>query len=222
MAENTALNMRIAGKGTVPPGEYGKVSISGSGRLFGEVRCNEFSASGASKGESITCAEHFKVSGTSSFSGQVKAKDVRTAGSFSCNGALVAEEQLRVSGSLRVGGDLQATDVRIAGGLQCGGTLRAARIALQADKRMSLGSIAGGNVHIRRKTVSIFFKRRTTVASAIEGDELDLAYVTAPQATGRTVIIGKGCRIDLVQYSEKVEIAPKAKIGRVEKIEQLG
>ena len=221
MAENTALNMRIAGKGTVPPGEYEKVSISGSGRLFGEVRCNEFSASGASKGESITCAEHFKVSGTSSFSGQVKAKNVRAAGLLSC-GTLVAEEQLRVSGSLRVGGDLQATDVRIAGGLQCGGTLRAARIALQADKRMSLGSIAGGNVHIRRKTVSIFFKRRTTVASAIEGDELDLEYVTAPQATGRTVIIGKGCRIDLLQYSEKVEIAPKAKIGRVEKIEQLG
>ena len=211
------MNMRIAGKGTVPAGEYDKVSISGSGRLFGEVRCNNFSASGSSKGESITCAERFKVSGASSFSGQVKAKNVRTAGSFSC-GTLVAEEQLSTSGSLRVGGDVQAKSVCIAGGLQCGGTLRAESIELQADKQMSLGSIAGGTVRVRRKAVSIFLKRRTTVTAAIEGDTLDLEYVTAPRVTGHKIIIGKGCRIDLVQHSGEIQISPKATVGKVEKI----
>ena len=211
------INMRIAGRGTVPAGEYDKVSISGSGRLFGEVRCNNFSASGTSKGESITCAERFKVSGASSFSGTVKAKDVRTAGSFSC-GTLVAEAQLSASGSLRVGGDLQGASVRIAGELECNGALCAKEAELQADKPMRLDSITGGNVRTRRKLISIFRKRRVSVTTAIEGDALDLQFVSAPRVTGGTVIIGKGCRIDLVQYREKVEIAPEAQIGKVEKI----
>ena len=214
------MDMRIAGKGTVPPGEYDKISLSGSGRLFGEVHCNNFSAAGRSSGESITCAERFKASGSSAFSGTVKAQNVRAAGSFSCGGDLVAEEELSVSGSLRVGGDVQAKSVRIAGGLQCGGTLCAESAELQADKQMSLAGIKGGNVRVRRKAVSIFLKRRTTVTEAVEGDVLDLEYVTAPRVTGRTVIIGKGCEIDLVQYSERVEISPKATVGKVEKIEQ--
>ena len=212
------MDMRIAGKGVVPAGEYDKISLSGSGRLFGEVHCHAFSAAGKSSGESITCAECFKISGTSSFSGKVKARSIRAAGSFSCGGDLVAEEELSVSGFLRVGGDLQAASVRIAGGLQCKGTLRAARVALQADKQMHLGSITGGNVRIRRKRISVFFKRRVLVTSAIEGDALDLQFVSAPRVTGGTVIIGKGCRIDLVQYREKVEIAPGTQIGKVEKI----
>jgi cytoskeletal protein CcmA (bactofilin family) len=212
------MNMRIAGRGTVPAGEYDKVSISGSGRLFGEVRCNNFSASGSTKGESVTCAEHFKISGSSSFSGSAKALNIRTAGSFSCGGDLIAEEQIHVSGSLRVGGDMQAESVRIAGGLQCNGALHAERIALQADKQMQLKSITGGSIRTRRKPISIFFKRRVSVTTAIEGDELDLEYAIAPRVTGHTVMIGKGCKIDLVQYREKIEIAPHTQIGKVEKI----
>lgn len=228
------MNMRIAGRGSVPVGEYDKISISGCGRLFGEVRCNNFSASGSSKGESITCAARFKASGTSAFSGQVNAQSIRTAGSFSC-GALNAEEiscsgsvkcagdvacrQLSVSGSMRVDGDIEAGSVRVAGALHCGMTLRAESIELQADKQMQLKSIAGGSIRTRRKRISVFFKRRVCVTSAIEGDALDLEFVSAPRVTGRTVIIGKGCRIDLVEYRERVEIAPGAQIGKVEKNE---
>ena len=214
------MNMRIAGRGTVPAGEYEMVSISGSGSLFGEVHCNNFSAAGRSSGESITCAERFKASGSSSFSGTVKAQNVRAAGSFSCGGDLVAEEELSVSGSLRVGGDLQAASVRIAGGLQCGGTLCAESAELQADKQLSLAGIKSGSIRVRRKAVSIFLKRRTTVTEMIEGDALDLEYVTAPRVTGQNVIIGKGCVIDLVQYRDEIQISPKATVGKVVKIEQ--
>ena len=216
------MNMRIAGKGTVPAGEYDKVSISGSGRLFGEVRCNNFSASGSTKGESVTCAEGFKVSGSSSFSGTVKAQNIRAAGSFSCDGDLIAGEQLHASGSLRVGGDLQAASVRIAGELECNGALCAKEAELQADKPMRLDSITGGSIRTRRKPISIFFKRRVSVTTAIEGDELDLEYAIAPRVTGHTVIIGKGCKIDLVQYRDEIKISPKSIVGKVEKNENFG
>ena len=213
------INMRIAGRGTVPAGEYDKVSLSGSGRLFGEVHCNNFSAAGRSSGESITCAERFKASGSSSFSGTVKAQNVRAAGSFSCGGDLVAEEELSVSGSLRVGGDLQAASVRIAGGLVCDGALCAKETELQADTEMRLERIAGGNIRVRRKLISIFRKRRVRVTTAIEGDVLDLEYAIAPRVTGRNIIIGKGCEIDLVQYRDEIQISPKATVGKVEKFE---
>ena len=216
------MNMRIAGRGTVPAGEYEKVSISGNGRLFGEVSCNDFSAAGRSSGESIACTESFKISGKSTFSGQVKAGSIRAAGSFSCGGDLIAEEELHVSGSLRVGGDLQAENAHVVGELQCGGTLRAESLALQADKPMQLKSITAGRIHVRRKPISIFLKRRVSITSAIKGDELDLEYVTAPRVKGRKVVIGKGCKIDLVQYSGEIQISPKATVGKVEKIEKDG
>ena len=36
--------------------------------------------------------------------------------------------------------------------------------------------------------------------------------------TGRYIMIGEGCDIDLVQYSENIEISPKAKVKKCEKI----
>lgn len=213
------INIRIAGRGTVPAGEYNKISISGSGRLFGEVRCNNFSAFGSTKGEHVACATRFKASGASAFAGQVKARSIRAAGSFSCNGDLIAEKELHMSGSLHVGGDLQAENARVAGSARCSGALRAKSVQLQADKEMQLDSITGGSIRTRRKPISIFFKRRVTVTSAIKGNELDLEYVTAPCVTGRKVVIGKGCKIDLVQYSGEIQISPKATVGKVEKFE---
>ena len=51
-----------------------------------------------------------------------------------------------------------------------------------------------------------------------EGDDVLLSYVTCPRVSGTRVVIGKGCEIDLVQYSETVEISPGAKVRKIEKI----
>ena len=56
------------------------------------------------------------------------------------------------------------------------------------------------------------------VKNSVEGDDIALEGVTAPRVSGRVVAIGEGCEIDLVQYSEQVEISPEAKVGRTEKI----
>ena len=56
------------------------------------------------------------------------------------------------------------------------------------------------------------------VKNSVEGDDIALEGVTVPRVSGRVVAIGEGCEIDLVQYSEQVEISPEAKVGRTEKI----
>ena len=43
------MDMRISGSSTMPGGEYGKVSISGSGKVQGNLKCESLSCSGAGK-----------------------------------------------------------------------------------------------------------------------------------------------------------------------------
>ena len=244
---STNMDMRISGSGKVPTGEYNHVSISGSGSLVGAVRCVTFSSSGASHGDSIECSDTFKVSGASSFSGTVKANYIGVSGSFSC-GDIVAEEKLSVSGSakckgnvkgnllsiagaLKVGGDVEGEKVKVDGVLNCGGLLNAEDIEIKFERGMEIGSIGGSKIVIyprkplkpitRLPLFSALAKHAdggVSVANSIEGDEIALEDVTCPRVTGRVVAIGQGCNIDLVQYSETVEISPDAKVGRTEKI----
>ena len=212
------MDMRIAGRGKIPAGEYRHIKISGGGQLFGAVRCLSFRASGRSKGERIECAERFKTSGSSAFSDGVRAAEIRAAGSLVCGGDLIASGRLSVSGTLKVGGNIEAEEVRISGDLRCEGLLNAERIELGADKPMTVGSVGGSCIRMHRKRISVIPKRGVSVSQSIEGDELTLSHVCCPRVTGRVLRIGKGCRIDLVQYSESLEASPKARIGRIEKI----
>jgi cytoskeletal protein CcmA (bactofilin family) len=183
----------------------------------------------------IDCSGRFKISGKSVFSQSIKAKQIRSSGTLCCDGDLIAEddiscsggvsckkgikcEQLRVCGSLHIDGDIEAENVNLAGGLCCGGLLNAENIRIQADKPMHVASIGGSSITIKRKRISIFPRRRVEVATAIEGDQISLEYVSCPRVTGRSITVGRGCVIDLVQYSESIEISPKAKILKTEKI----
>ena len=242
------MDMRISGSGPVPAGEYNHISVSGSGRLVGKVRCESFSSSGASHGEDIECSDTFKISGASSFSGTVKANYVGVSGSFSCGGDLVIEDKLSLAGSakckgnvkgnflsiagaLKAGGDVEGEKVRVDGILDCDGLLNAEDIEIKFERGMEIGSIGGSKIIIfPRKPIKVISKlplfsalvkgssTGVSVGSAIEGDEIALEGVTCPRVTGRVVAIERGCNIDLVQYSETVEISPDAKVGRTEKI----
>lgn len=229
------MDMRIAGAGKIPQGEYEKISISGSGKLFGKVLCTSFKASGSSKGESIECKESFNVSGSASFNENIKANDIHVSGSITTGGNMVAEESISIFGALKCGsavkcntfsvagsssvtGDIEAEGLTVKGVCNCDGLINAENIDIKADRLMNIGSIGGSNIKIGRKPISIFLSRRTVVASSIEGDDISLEYVTCPSVVGRVVEIGDGCKIDLVQYSEEIKISPKATVGKTEKI----
>ena len=229
------MDMRIAGRGNIPAGEYNKVSGSGSIKLFGNVRCVSFSSAGSSKGENIECAENFKASGSSSFLGSVRAKNVKACGSFFCAGNLTAEENIIFKGKSKIEKsvkcnhlssyglfsvmkNIEAENVVTAGVIKCEGLVNAENITIKTDKISSIGSIGGSNITVKRKKGSFFRKRKVIVSSAIEGDNIFLDHVTAPRVTGRIVSIGKGSVIELVQYSEKLEISPRAKVLKTEKI----
>lgn len=242
------MNMHISGSGNIPAGEYNKVSVSGSGKLHGLVRCENFSSSGSSSGENIECAENFKVSGSSSFSGNVSAGYIGVSGSFSCGGELVSKgkiscsgsakcknnikcDELSVSGSIKAGSDIEAEKIKVNGIINCAGLLNAENIEIKFDRGMNIGSIGGSKIVIIRENRNKIIERlpllsslvksagkNVCVESSIEGDEIALEAVTCPRVTGRVIAVGEGCEIDLVQYSDQIEISPKAKVEKTEKV----
>ena len=242
------MNMHISGSGNIPAGEYEKVSVSGSARLHGLVRCNSFATSGSSAGESIECSENFKISGSSAFSGNVSAGYIGISGSFSCGGELISSgkiicsggakceksikcDELAVSGSIKIGEDVEAEKIKIDGVINCSGLLNAEDIEIKFDKGMEIGSIGGSKIIIIKEPKRKFGERLPLLSSlvkkingnvyvegSIEGDEIALEAVTCTRVTGRVVAVGAGCDIDLVQYSDQIEISPDARVGKTEKI----
>ena len=242
------MNMHISGSGNIPAGEYEKVSVSGSARLHGLVRCNSFATSGSSAGESIECSENFKISGSSAFSGNVSAGYIGISGSFSCGGELISNgkiicsggakceksikcDELAVSGSIKIGEDVEAEKIKIDGVIDCKGLLNAEDVEIKFDKGMDIGSIGGSKIIIIKEPKRKFGERlplfsslvkkingNVHVEGSIEGDEIALEAVTCPRVTGRVVAVGAGCDIDLVQYSDQIEISPDARVEKTEKI----
>lgn len=242
------MDMRISGSGQIAAGEYDNIRISGSGRCSGLVRCASFHASGSASGETLECKNELKVSGSCGFDKDVRCGSLGVSGAFSCGGNLTAEQkvhcsggakvtgtvkcsELQVSGGITAGGDIEAETVKVSGKINCGGLLNAEEINICSSGNMEIGTIGGSKVviYLERSAKRIerlpllsslihFSGGAVRVKNAIEADTIALENVKTPRVSGRIVAIGEDCEIDLVQYSEEIEISPKAKVGRTEKI----
>lgn len=240
------INVTISGSGSIPAGEYKDVSVSGSGRLYGLVKCDNFYTSGSACGESIECAECFEISGSTSFSGEISAEFVGVSGSLSC-GSINCEGEVEISGSAKCAENIEcdilsvyglievdavkAEKTKIRGVINCDGLLNSNIIDVKFDRGMNIGRILGCKISILKEkskklveklpVISRFFKKvygNVCVEDSIEGDEIELENVICPCVTGRVVRIGAGCGIGLVQYEEEIEISPDAKVEKSEKI----
>lgn len=242
------MDMRISGSGQIAPGEYENIRISGSGRLSGLVRCASFHVSGSARGEEVACKNEFKVSGSCGIDKDLRCESLGVSGSFSCGGNIIAQGkvhcsgsahatgsikcgELKASGGISAGGDIEAETVKVSGKINCGGLLNAEEINICSSGSMEIGTIGGSKVaiyldkgakRIERlpllSSLISFLGGSVRVKNAIEADTIALENVKAPRVSGRIVAIGEDCEIELVQYSEEIEVSPKAKVGRTEKI----
>jgi len=158
-----------------------------------------------------------------------KAEDeIKVSGGFKCKGNVKCTS-LRVSGGINVGGGIEAEDVFISGSIKCDGLLNAEKIEIRFDRSAGkVGSIGGSDIKIYCegkkgvKRLPLLSKlvggNGFTVTESIEGETIALEDVSAPLVVGKIVAIGAGCEIDLVQYSEEIELHPEAKVAKYEKI----
>lgn len=244
------MDMKISGSGQLSGGEYENVSISGSGKCLGNVKCKSFRASGSARCEGdITCTEGFTASGSAHIHGDISANSVRCAGSFhadrdvhaselahfsgSCHieGNCVSHGKIDASGAFSVDRDVEAEFADICGVIKCGGLFNAEELYFKLERHSRVHSIGGSTIDIRihknaRSFSSLFgFKKSGSagivldVEEGIEGDKIYLEGVRAPFVIGRSVIIGAGCEIGTVRYSDTIEIDSNAVVQNREKID---
>ena len=219
------MDMKISGAGAIGAGEYDNVRISGSAKGEGLIRCKSFHASGSFSGGEIECSEDFHVSGAGKFAGNIRAKEIHVSGAIKTEGNMKGKE-IKLSGAIKTGGDVEAEEIKISGEVNCGGLINAERLYVNLDSTASstAENIGGSKITIEKGKSGGFFCRllkksgKFIVSESIEGDEINIEYTSAKTVTGRNVKIGEKCEIGLVQYSESIEISPKAKIGKCEKI----
>ena len=219
------MDMKISGAGAIGAGEYDNVRISGSAKGEGLIRCKSFHASGSFSGGEIECSEDFHVSGAGKFAGNIRAKEIHVSGAIKTEGNMKGKE-IKLSGAIKTGGDVEAEEIKISGEVNCGGLINAERLYVNLDSTASstAENIGGSKITIEKGKSGGFFCRllkksgKFIVSEYIEGDEISIEYTSAKTVTGRNVKIGEKCEIGLVQYSESIEISPKAKIGKCEKI----
>ena len=210
---NEHIDMKISGSSSMPGGEYGRVSISGAGKVQGSLKCEELHCSGAANVQGdVDCAGELCTSGAGKVAGNVRCGSLTSSGSFSAQSVQV-EGLASVSGSLRTEQALTADEIRASGSLEAGS------VHCRALRSSGACRVSGD---VEAETAVILGLFRTTPGRArigsIEGDDIELENVEAEIVRGKYVRIGQGCRIGTVEYGENLEAEP----GTVSRSTQTG
>ena len=79
---NDIMDMKISGSSAMPGGEYRTVSISGSGKVQGSLRCESLRCSGSAKVQGdVDCAGEIRCSGSSRVTGDITCQELGCSGS---------------------------------------------------------------------------------------------------------------------------------------------
>lgn len=163
--------MNIRGSGTILAGEYNqKISISGGGKIDGNIRCIEFSCAGSARGKgNIDCSGDVSVAGSMTLEGCLTGKTVRISGSGKIAESCTAKDELKIAGgfkaksakastlhcagSMIVEEGIEAEKARISGTINCAGLLNAesVEIVMEAPSSNKIGSIGGSYIKIYPK-----------------------------------------------------------------------
>ncbi|MCD8108353.1 MAG: polymer-forming cytoskeletal protein [Oscillospiraceae bacterium] len=215
-----ADSVHISGSGNVGGGEYENISISGSGKVTSDVRCQSFKSSGSVHiAGSVECSGEFKIAGACRVDGDVKCGSCNLAGGAKVKSVEVNGE-LKLAGAVKADGNISGEKVIIVGAANINGLINGEEIRITFDGDVKANEIGGGIIKIAPKEVRGFFKKRVKPAEigTIEGDEISLELVKADVVRSANVTIGDGCEIGRVEYSESIEISENAHVDYQVKI----
>ena len=154
---------------------------------------------------------------------KLNANDAHISGSLSANEAKFCTA--KISGRFDCEGDAEAEEFLISGPVFIKGLLNAEDVTIkQGFRRFTnvINSIGGTTIRIelREEAHRPFAKTvaKTIVKESIEGDAIFLENTECPLVVGKNVIIGEGCKIGKVQYTNNFSRDGSAEIGFIEKI----
>lgn len=227
----------ISGTGSASGGLYDLVKISGTGKVHGDIDCNDMAIYGTATMEGNVKAKAVHISGKARITGSLKTEHVKIHGSTRMGGDVQCK-QFDCHGSANVGGNLSADEVHIhgeaaikggcdaeqfkaRGEFSIGGLLNAGTIQIKPFGHCQAKEIDGERIEVKLQGITflkkLLFHFGLTVES-IEGDEIYLEYTSAKAVRGNRVTIGPGCDIEVVEYQGEFQCDPGAKVGTYKKV----
>lgn len=233
MNNNTSIN----GLGTITEGEYNHISITGVGKLLGDLKANNIDVIGSCSGNGSLEVKEILVNGHMSYEGEIVSNNL-----ISVNGNMIVKnnlfaENLKVAGNLKINGNCEFSRVNVSGAFNikgncegnnfhCGGAvnidglLNADNIELYLYKEANIKEIGGENIVVKIDSklnkIPLVGKilNSQLKAETIEGDNIFLEYTTAKKVSGKNIVIGEGCIIEEVIYRENIDVHIDSKVSK--------
>ena len=220
----------IAGSGKLPGGVYGRVKIAGSGSVDGDLEADEIEIAGSGNLNGNVKAEKLSAAGSCRIRGDVEVGLVKSSGAFKADGDVVAHsveaagahavggslraEVIKIAGACRVEKDVEAERFVVHGGIRVSGLIKADQVEIELGGRSKAREIRGSRIDVKSSRSFFFWNRKgkRLDVELIEGDDISLEATNAQIIRGTRVIVGSRCRIDTVEYSESLEVSPKATV----------
>jgi cytoskeletal protein CcmA (bactofilin family) len=228
----------ITGHGEIPGGRYRSVTITGQGRVSGDVAAESVVVQGSATIAGSVTTGTLEVSGELHIAGHVQAERANLDGFAHVQGDL-RSQQVVLTGAHTVSGDVLATDIEAHGQLTVNGAVEADRVVLEIAGDCRLGSVRAHAVQVRpaptQGQTQITLRRgravtrirtsgelpggeeRKLTAGTITGEDVHLELTSAQRVTAARVTIGPGCTIATVEYGESLQVDPGATVARSSK-----
>ena len=134
----TIGDLRISGSGSAGGGRYKNISISGSGKITGDISCERFSISGSGKVIGSISANSFRISGSGKVTNDLTCMKGSINGSGTVEGS-VHGGSFSISGSGGVNGNFKGDEFIIRGSGKVGGRINATRVKLHGATSVGQG-----------------------------------------------------------------------------------
>ncbi|MDR0334469.1 MAG: polymer-forming cytoskeletal protein [Methanomassiliicoccaceae archaeon] len=186
----------VNGKSVVSGGTFGKVNVNGIVSIENDVICDTLRLNGV-----CDITGNVKVGGKAELDGVCKI-----------SGDLDAET-IDFDGHLSVSGNMSAESAALSAVLSAEGTFNVGSLDLRFYFGSRVNEIVGSTIKIRRGRLAMTFR-----SELIEGDIIDIEHCEIRTVRGDDVVIGKGCRIEKVEYRNELTVHPKASVRETVKL----
>ncbi len=210
-------SVKITGSGSVVPGEYDAIKVSGSGKLYGPITCNELKVSGSCKQENDLHVKEMKVSGTYKGESDCIADTLKITGSFKNEGNIKAKELL-IDGIAKVeNAYINADYIRVNGSLHNGLEINSDRLVVNG--LLNAKDIVGTTIEILKgESFSInkgffFFGRSVTLNIA--------QTITCETLYARFLKSEKICAEDITLIESNVEYIECNGVLRIDSLSKV-
>ncbi|GIM46589.1 hypothetical protein DNHGIG_21380 [Collibacillus ludicampi] len=241
MQSDIRYDLTITGNGSSFGGVFKNVKIVGDAKIDSDLDCLVFKSTGTTEitGNMKSTSCHIigemylkgnletgeaKITGTMDIEGNVKTKKMKSNGEIRIRGGLAGED-VNLEGLFTIKGNCEAENLHMKGVFTIDGLLNAGSVELKTHSECRIKEIGGEKIDIRRGTGSVWKRLLGTFylpsdffegvlhVDTIEGDDIYVEHTMAKVIRGTNVMIGPGCSIGHVEYTNRFQKTDDSNIG---------